>query len=209
LIDSRGCPADPTIMSELKKSQNSDKILVSKFDAFRFPSSDMVQFRAMVTPCMPTCPPVTCDVLDYTGQNRQVESYGRKKRWLEPINRVKRSSEPDEVLVVQSLRIVDKSQKKSLSPSLPRIIDANVTDTSIVQEMELLPTVSSQRCVEENTLISGAVIFLVIQVIILTMFVFLWKKKRENQAKEVITPPESTTDSLSYMYESGFARRLH
>jgi len=209
LIDSRGCPADPTIMSELKKSQNSDKILVSKFDAFRFPSSDMVQFRAMVTPCMPTCPPVTCDVLDYTGQNRQVESYGRKKRWLEPINRVKRSSEPDEVLVVQSLRIVDKSQKKSLSPSLPRIIDANVTDTSIVQEMELLPAVSSQRCVEENTLISGAVIFLVIQVIILTMFVFLWKKKRENQAKEVITPPESTTDSLSYMYESGFARRLH
>ena len=50
-------------MSELKKSLGSDKILVSKFDAFRFPSSDMVQFRAMVTPCMPTCPPVTCDVL--------------------------------------------------------------------------------------------------------------------------------------------------
>ena len=111
LIDSRGCPADPTIMSELKKSQNSDKILVSKFDAFRFPSSDMVQFRAMVTPCMPTCPPVTCDVLDYTGQSRQVESYGRKKRWLEPISRVKRNTEPDEVLVVQTLHIVDKSQK--------------------------------------------------------------------------------------------------
>jgi len=63
LIDDRGCPADPTIMSELRKSLSSDKILVSKFDAFRFPSSDMVQFRAMVTPCMPTCPPVTCDVL--------------------------------------------------------------------------------------------------------------------------------------------------
>ena len=66
LIDDRGCPADPTIMSELRKSLSSDKILVSKFDAFRFPSSDMVQFRAMVTPCMPTCPPVTCDVLGKT-----------------------------------------------------------------------------------------------------------------------------------------------
>jgi len=207
LIDSRGCPADPTIMSELKKSANSDKILVSKFDAFRFPSSDMVQFRAMVTPCMPTCPPVTCDVLDYTGQSRQVESYGRKKRWLEPIDRVKRSSEPDEVLVVQTLRIVDKNQKKAL-PALPRTLEGNVTN-NFVQEMDISPAVSSHRCVEENTLISGAVIFLVIQVIILTMFVFLWKKKRENQAKEVITPPESTTDSLSYMYESGFARRLH
>ena len=93
---------------------------------------------------------------------------------------------------------------------MPRTIEAasNLTN-DIVQEMELLPAVSSHRCVEENTLISGAVIFLVIQVIILTMFVFLWKKKRENQAKEVITPPESTTDSLSYMYESGFARRHH
>merc|ERR1712029_785399 len=145
---------------------------------------DMVQFRAMVTPCMPTCPPVTCDVLDYTGQNRQVESYGRKKRWLEPINRVKRSSEPDEVLVVQSLRIVDKSQKKSLSPSLPRVIDANVTDTWVVQEMELLPAVSSQRCVEENTLISGAVIFLVIQVIILTILSSCGKRSARTRPRK-------------------------
>lgn len=35
LIDDRGCPADPTIMSELKKSVASQKILISKFDAFR------------------------------------------------------------------------------------------------------------------------------------------------------------------------------
>merc|ERR1712012_1478122 len=108
LIDDRGCPADPTIMSELKKSLSSDKILVSRFDAFRFPSSDMVQFRAMVTPCMPTCPPVTCDVLDYTGQSRQVESYGRKKRsaLLEAAKDhhvVKRQADPSEVLVVQTL----------------------------------------------------------------------------------------------------------
>ena len=99
--------------------------------------------------------------------------------------------------------------RKTPSAFLPRTIEANNVTHSEVQEMELLPAVSSHRCVEENTLISGAVIFLVIQVIILTMFVFLWKKKRENQAKEVITPPESTTDSLSYMYESGFARRHH
>ena len=87
-------------MSELKKSLGSDKILVSKFDAFRFPSSDMVQFRAMVTPCMPTCPPVTCDVLDYTGQSRQVESYGRKKRWTADRDiqlRSKRQADSEEV----------------------------------------------------------------------------------------------------------------
>ena len=78
----------------------------------------MVQFRAMVTPCMPTCPPVTCDVLDYTGQSRQVESYGRKKRSSALIeadqhhhNVAKRQADPEEVLVVQTLRIVDKNRK--------------------------------------------------------------------------------------------------
>jgi hypothetical protein len=45
----------------------------------------MVQFRAMVTPCMPTCEPVQCDIMDYTGQARTVDSYGRKKRWLDAI----------------------------------------------------------------------------------------------------------------------------
>lgn len=204
LIDERGCPADPTIMSELKKSQASDKILVSRFDAFRFPSSDMVQFRAMVTPCMPTCPPVQCDVLDYTGQSRQVESYGRKKRASElAIPRNKRQAEDEEVLVVQTLRIVDK---KKLA-ALPSTQTSNQTEVNFVKETSMLPT-HPEKCVEENTLISGAVIFLVIQIIILTMFIFLWKKKRENHAKEVITPAESTTDSLSYMYESGFTRRL-
>jgi hypothetical protein len=43
LIDDRGCPAETSIMSELRKSKDSEKILISSFDAFRFPSSDMVQ----------------------------------------------------------------------------------------------------------------------------------------------------------------------
>ena len=177
----------------------------------------MVQFRAMVTPCMPTCPPVVCDVLDYTGQSRQVESYGRKKRWTEPMTRSKRQADSEEVLVVQTLRIVDKNKALEAAPTQPltaNVFDrpANVTRTGssspVIHETSMLPTSTFHKCVEENTLISGAVIFLVIQVIILSMFVFLWKKKRENHAKEVITPPESTTDSLSYMYESGFTRRL-
>ena len=49
LIDDRGCPVEPSIMSELRKSEESEKMLESSFDAFRFPSSQMVQFRAMVS----------------------------------------------------------------------------------------------------------------------------------------------------------------
>jgi hypothetical protein len=36
----------------------------------------------------------------------------------------------------------------------------------------------------------------------------LWKRKRSEQAKEVISLPDNSTDSLSYLYESGFSRRL-
>jgi len=164
------------------------------------------------------------------------QSYGRKKRsttttteqniagykstLLEAadaaLNRVKRQADPSEVLVVQTLRIVDNNKKfKGGAPlrlsdnSIPTINNQTVRNTNYhnnVQETSMLPT--HQKCVEENTLISGAVIFLVIQVIILSMFVFLWKKKRENHKNQTISPPESTTDSLSYMYESGFTRRL-
>ena len=122
------------------------------------------------------------------------------------MTRTKRQADPEEVLVVQTLRIMDKKNAFASSQNLPSI-ESNLTRGPEIKEtrMEHIP---NHRCVEENTLISGSVIFLVIQVIILAMFVFLWKKKRENRGKEVITPPESTTDSLSYMYETGFTRRL-
>ena len=34
----------------------------------------------MVTPCMPTCEPVDCEIRDYTGQSRLVQSYGKRRK---------------------------------------------------------------------------------------------------------------------------------
>jgi len=182
LIDERGCPAETSIMSELRKSKDSDKILISNFDAFRFPSSDMVQFRALVTPCMPTCEPVKCDILDYTGQTKTVDSYGRKKRSAPAATllsllthhstnvRSRRNSEPEDVLVVQTLRIVDRYGKRADAKVKPtesrrlnniQSLDADSQGTGYTV-VETAP--SSPRCLDENALISGAVIFLVIQV---------------------------------------------
>ena len=141
LIDDRGCPAETSIMSELRKSKDSDKILISNFDAFRFPSSDMVQFRALVTPCMPKCEPVQCDILDYTGQTKTVDSYGRRKRRSTSPNnlmsllthsnnvRHRRNTEPEEVLVVQTLRIVDRYGKRK---ELAKAQQVNNSITKIV-----------------------------------------------------------------------------
>lgn len=80
LIDSNGCPTDHFIMGPIYRSQNTQKILLSHFDAFKFPSSEVVQFRALVTPCMPTCEPVQCDQEDGSGELRSLISYGRKRR---------------------------------------------------------------------------------------------------------------------------------
>jgi len=80
LIDSNGCPTDDLIMSPMSKSSFSTKILISQFDAFKFPSSDLVQFRALVTPCVPFCEPVICNYDAEVGDLRSVKSFGRRRR---------------------------------------------------------------------------------------------------------------------------------
>lgn len=67
-------------MGALRKEVDDPKMLLADFDAFKFPTSDVVQFRAHVTPCMPTCEPVDCSLTDYRGGNKVVESYGRRRR---------------------------------------------------------------------------------------------------------------------------------
>jgi hypothetical protein len=122
LIDSRGCPTDQFIMGPIFKVPESGKILISHFDAFKFPSSPTVQFRALVTPCMPTCEPVQCDDDDFrtdgSDELRSIISYGRKRRSIangtEMASRKKRkvdektNSALEDMLLVQTIQINDK-----------------------------------------------------------------------------------------------------
>lgn len=111
LIDADGCPTDHFIMGPIYKSGNTGKILISHFDAFKFPSSQVVQFRALVTPCMPTCEPVQCDHDDVSGELRSLISYGRKRRSINGTERYRRETvkKPHEdMLLVQSIEITDK-----------------------------------------------------------------------------------------------------
>ena len=78
---------------------------MSHFDAFKFPSSEVVQFRALVTPCMPACEPVQCDEEESTGEVRSVISYGKRRR--------RRSTNTDDspregVILEESIKITDK-----------------------------------------------------------------------------------------------------
>lgn len=133
LIDARGCPTDHFIMGPIYKSTNSGKILLSHFDAFKFPSSQTVQFRALVTPCVPTCQPVSCDEEDFGGEFRSIISYGRKRRSVSGNytevsvhERKRRNAEKnphEDMLLVQSIQITDKfgfanKQQQQAKPSI-------------------------------------------------------------------------------------------
>lgn len=120
LIDADGCPTDQFIMGPIYKNGQTGKILVSHFDAFKFPSSQVVQFRALVTPCMPTCEPVQCDQDEISGELRSLISYGRKKRSTNGTERVRReaSKRPHEdLMLVQTIEITDKfGFEKQMAP---------------------------------------------------------------------------------------------
>ncbi|KAB7503413.1 hypothetical protein Anas_05169, partial [Armadillidium nasatum] len=74
--------------------------LGATFDAFKFPTSDKVQFRAVVTPCIPKCEPVICDVMDFGGQMAQTESYGRRKRSLDALTEYFEQSSMQDIIFV-------------------------------------------------------------------------------------------------------------
>ena len=211
LIDENGCPTDSSIMGEVYRSDKSNRISLSAFDAFRFPTSEVVQFRAMITPCLPTCEPVVCDVLDYTGQIMSVDSYGRRKRsvmsnYVDLMTRKKRAVKAEEMLVVQSLKIVDrhgKNEEQKRPKDEYRFINEDLLAGSGVLEAE---------CLDKTSMISGAVIFLAAQLVIVILFAMIWRRNQRNSSKGLDLLEGSTTtsraDSLSYLYESGFARRL-
>ena len=74
--------------------------------------------------------------LDYTGQTRQVESYGRKKRStsaLKSMSRTKRQAAEEEVLLVQTLHIVDKNQlqQQRRNSNLPQIATNSTSFDSV------------------------------------------------------------------------------
>lgn len=108
LIDSRGCPTDPSIMGPVGQINSNGKFLQAFFEAFKFPTSDLVQFQALVTPCLPSCQPVDCSLPadpSTTGMFH-AKSYGRRRRRSTATNAT--SHEPENLLVINSIRIADR-----------------------------------------------------------------------------------------------------
>ena len=164
------------------------QILLSHFDAFKFPSSEVVQFRALVTPCMPTCEPVQCDQEESTGDLRSVVSYGRRRR--------RRSATPqDDLLLVQSIQITDKFGFER---------DGN---KSIDSEAIFIPN-EPGLCINMAGLIVAATVFLSAQLLIIAAWTFIWQRRRSNKLSDgmsvSVSLPSGRTDSLCKLYEAGY-----
>ena len=80
LIDTDGCPTDLAIMKPIEKMSQNGQTLETRFEAFKFPTSDIVQFKALVTPCVANCEPVNCNINLPSGRTSQTQSYGRRRR---------------------------------------------------------------------------------------------------------------------------------
>lgn len=221
LIDERGCPTDPTIMGVLEKSSDSSKILLSAFDAFKFPSSDKVQFRALVSPCLPTCEPVKCDVADYTGDVRLIDSYGRRKREL---SRQRRDSPNEEVLVVQTIQIIDKFQPPptaDLSDSIQELehlekqknLYMTVNDlkhNASMTEIFIKEKLSNGSCINTMGVIIAGALFLAAQLVIIVAWAYIWQRKRNAKEQDTMNMVDVAVQNLHQLYSTnaGYTRRL-
>lgn len=173
-------------------------MLLSHFDAFKFPSSEVVQFRALVTPCMPTCEPVQCDQEEPSGELRSVVSYGRRRR-----RRRSASAAHDDMLLVQSIQITDKFGFDG---------ERNGT-TAAGGEAVFLP--GQGPCVDVGGLVVAAAVFLSCQLAVIAAWTFAWQRRRlagklshDGMSVSVSVPSQLSSgraDSLCKLYEGGYA----
>lgn len=182
-------------------------MLISHFDAFKFPSSELVQFRALVTPCMPVCEPVECEQEDAAGELRSVQSYGRRKRSA--------STNLKENILVQSIHITDKfgfdrrrTQNYSVDNASVRIISETNTSNGL--------------CIHIAGLVVAVALFLIGQLILIGVWTFAWRHRQlaklhrfpgpgddTNGIQPVMAVPHMLPENMCKIYESGSFMTRH
>ncbi|XP_015784540.1 uncharacterized protein LOC107362058 [Tetranychus urticae] len=222
LIDSSGCPTDASIMGQMGRVDGSGQVLSASFDAFKFPTSDIVQFRALVTPCLPNCEPVQCEVNGLEGRPGDVLSYGKRRRrslssLASPLTETKNSDE-EEMVVVQTIKIVDtfNNQKgDSKKSGSKKVIQKgstsnqnvkNFKDENVDEETNEVNFDSEKRVNRRNLdspgcasflgLIMACSLFLIAQLFLILAWCLIWWRKQKKgfpSFSPQLTPTNSST----------------
>ncbi|XP_054162435.1 uncharacterized protein LOC128960388 [Oppia nitens] len=189
LIDSNGCPTDALIMGPMGKADGDGQVLEARFDAFKFPTSDLVQFKALVAPCLPSCEPIKCSISGVDGRTSEVHSYGKRRR---------RKRETDEVLVEQSLSVSDRfgfqrSQRK---------LDLNDENVSVVDSSMDEKIIEQNSCKNIFGISLIVLTFILAQTILVVTFACLWSAKRRDRVLTNREWPQSQLISNETPYPS-------
>jgi len=154
LIDSDGCPTDTSIMQAVEQVQEG-KILAAPFQAFKFPATEVVQFRALVTPCHPKCAPVECRAPGFDGALTLTRSMGKRRR--------RREVPENDIMLAQSIKITDKFLFEEAPDAEAALHDAECRSSL-------------------SAVIVAAALFLVAQVIILLVWSYQTHRRRSAKA---------------------------
>ncbi|KAK4015822.1 uncharacterized protein LOC116925414 [Daphnia magna] len=196
LIDSNGCPTDQEIMGPINVLNGTSKVLRAPFDAFKFPNSDVVQFKAIVTPCLPTCEPVQCDVQDYLGYHRKIESMGKRRRRRSDAA----SHDPHNLLVVQSIRIADKFQAVADASPAKTKTASTESEVAVLHNTDNVSQHHSNvpPCLNLLGLLMAGALFLVAQAVLIGAWAFIWQKRRQTKMAETTIESDRRFFSSTY-----------
>lgn len=70
VTDNNGCATDTSIFDNWSYEPES-KVLMARFNAFKFPSSNNLRFQCSIRVCFGSCPPVHCQGVDAFGRRRR------------------------------------------------------------------------------------------------------------------------------------------
>jgi len=191
LIDEEGCPTDLSILGAVSRPRFlGDQALEAAFEAFKFPTSDTVQFRALITPCVTACEPVHC-----TGSKNEAISYGKRRRRRDA---TEFSGDQGEQIVVQTLRIAENFDKKATKAKSKEIIRSGDKSYRNLEDGESESQYESHNieCLSLRPLFAVVALFLIAQMAIIMVWLCNSSAKRKEDSS-LVHLSSSTGKNLS------------
>ena len=151
-----------------------------------------------MTPCIPRCDPVECDVTDYHGDNQRLSSFGRRKRRSVTDRRPKSLENDENVMVAGVIHISDKFElgdKKSATPSTSTksLLPSSEWNEGVVQE-DCGNGGPHPEGLNTFAFAIGATLFLLAQCVLIAVWICLYHRQKLLQSGRGSNPASSSTD---------------
>lgn len=177
----------------------------SQFLAFKFPTSDIVQFRALVTPCLHACEPYSCTANNYDGRAIEQKSFGRRKRSIESNfiagndHSTSTKNGEEELVLVQSIKILDSFEHGKKKKQGGKLSALETVEQQFNDELDQVfsEQIASGGCVNVAGLIMICSMFLLVQLSLIVFWSICWMRRNQQH--------NSSAKLLNATHESGLS----